>query len=196
MSVLTCGFIGLGLIGGSIARALKKYVPNVEIVAYDINREALLLAKEEAVADVIADAIDESFAGCDYLFLCAPVQKNDANLAAVKSVMKPDCLLTDVGSVKTAIHEAVREAGLESRFVGGHPMAGSERVGFASSKSSLLENAYYILTPTAAVPRGSWRTIGSWWRKWGRFPWCWITGSMIMSRRPSAICPMSSRRLW
>lgn len=152
MSVLTCGFIGLGLIGGSIARALKKYVPNVEIVAYDINREALLLAKEEAVADVIADAIDESFAGCDYLFLCAPVQKNDANLAAVKSVMKPDCLLTDVGSVKTAIHEAVREAGLESRFIGGHPMAGSERVGFASSKSSLLENAYYILTPTAAVP--------------------------------------------
>ncbi len=152
MSVLTCGFIGLGLIGGSIARALKKYVPNVEIIAYDINREALLLAKEESVADVIAYAIDENFSGCDYLFLCAPVQKNDGNLAAVKSVMKPDCLLTDVGSVKTAIHKAVEEAGLENRFIGGHPMAGSERVGFANSKSSLLENAYYILTPTDAVP--------------------------------------------
>lgn len=153
MSQLTCGFIGLGLIGGSIARALKKSVPDIKIIAYDINREALLLAKEAAVADVIAPAIDASFTQCDYLFLCAPVQGNDGNLAAVKAVMKPGCLLTDVGSVKTAIHEAVREAGLEESFIGGHPMAGSERVGFANSKASLLENAYYILTPTARVSR-------------------------------------------
>lgn len=154
MSCLKCGFIGLGLIGGSIARALKRSVPDVEIIAYDTNLETLLLAKEEAIADVAAHAIDGSFAGCDYLFLCAPVQKNDANLAAVKEVMKPDCLLTDVGSVKTAIHEAVEAAGLEDHFVGGHPMAGSERTGFANSRASLLENAYYILTPTASVPTG------------------------------------------
>lgn len=152
MSNLTCGFIGLGLIGGSIARALKKSVPDVRIVAYDVNRETLLLAKKEGVADATASAIDESFSDCDYLFLCAPVQRNDDNLAAVKEVMKTDCLLTDVGSVKTAIHEAVREAGLEGRFIGGHPMAGSERVGFANSRASLLENAYYILTPTDCVP--------------------------------------------
>lgn len=153
MSQLICGFIGLGLIGGSIARALKKSVPDIKIIAYDINREALLLAKEAAVADVVTPAIDASFTQCDYLFLCAPVQGNDGNLEAVKAVMKPGCLLTDVGSVKTAIHEAVREAGLEESFIGGHPMAGSERVGFANSKASLLENAYYILTPTARVSR-------------------------------------------
>lgn len=153
MSQLTCGFIGLGLIGGSIARALKKSVPDIKIIAYDINREALLLAKEAAVADVVTPAIDASFTQCDYLFLCAPVRGNDGNLEAVKAVMKPGCLLTDVGSVKTAIHEAVREAGLEESFIGGHPMAGSERVGFANSKASLLENAYYILTPTALVSR-------------------------------------------
>ena len=153
MSQLICGFIGLGLIGGSIARALKKSVPDIKIIACDINREALLLAKEAAVADVVTPAIDASFTQCDYLFLCAPVRGNDGNLEAVKAVMKPGCLLTDVGSVKTAIHEAVREAGLEESFIGGHPMAGSERVGFANSKASLLENAYYILTPTARVPR-------------------------------------------
>ncbi len=151
--MLTCGFIGLGLIGGSIARALKQNVPDIRIIAYDINREALLLAQRERITDVAADGIDESFSGCDYLFLCAPVQGNDGNLEAVRKIMGPGCLLTDVGSVKTAIHEAVREAGLDSRFIGGHPMAGSERVGFANSKASLLENAYYILTPTASVPR-------------------------------------------
>ncbi len=152
MSRITCGFIGLGLIGGSVARALKQSIPNVSIVAYDINRESLKLALEQGVADVAADSIDSRFSCCNYIFLCAPVQKNDSNLAAVKKVMSPDCLLTDVGSVKTAIHAAVREAGLERRFIGGHPMAGSERTGFANSKASLLENIYYILTPTTQVP--------------------------------------------
>lgn len=153
MSDLTCGFIGLGLIGGSIARALKEHDHHIKIVAYDINPDTLRLAKQDAVADVVTDSIDESFTSCDYLFLCAPVQKNDRNLDAVKKVMGTGCLLTDVGSVKTTIHEAIREAGLEHCFIGGHPMAGSERTGFLNSKAALLENAYYILTPTPSVPR-------------------------------------------
>lgn len=148
---LTCGFIGLGLIGGSIAKALKGAFPDTKIIAYDVNPDALLLAEKEHIADVAADAVDGRFSDCDYLFLCAPVQKNDENLCAVKKVIKPSCTLTDVGSVKTAIHEAVRDAGLEHCFIGGHPMAGSERVGFANSKASLLENAYYILTPSPSV---------------------------------------------
>jgi len=152
MADLNCGFIGLGLIGGSIARALKEYDFHINIIAYDTNREVLALAKAEKVVDVAADAIDESFSVCDYLFLCAPVKKNDSNLAAAAGVMSDDCILTDVGSVKTTIHENVRAAGLENRFIGGHPMAGSERVGFANSKAALLENAYYILTPTPSVP--------------------------------------------
>lgn len=151
MSQLTCGFIGLGLIGGSIARALKNSVPGIRIVAYDLNSQSLKLAREQHIADVAADRIDHRFSCCDYIFLCAPVQKNDANLAAVKEIMSPDCLLTDVGSVKAAIHAAVRDAGLEHCFIGGHPMAGSERTGFANSKASLLENIYYILTPTDKV---------------------------------------------
>lgn len=154
MSNLHCGFIGLGLIGGSIAKALKNARPEIYITAYDTSRSALLLAKEQGVADAAAGKIDESFSGCDYIFLCAPVQGNDDNLAAVKAVMKPGCLLTDVGSVKTGIHEAVHAAGLDECFIGGHPMAGSERVGFANSKASLLEKAYYILTPTPCVPPG------------------------------------------
>lgn len=153
MSELTCGFIGLGLIGGSIARALKQHDHHTKIVAFDIHPETLRQARKDAVVDIAADSIDQRFADCDYLFLCAPVQKNDANLAAVRSVLSPDCLLTDVGSVKTSIHNAIREAGLEDRFIGGHPMAGSERTGYVNSKASLLENAYYVLTPTPSVPR-------------------------------------------
>lgn len=151
MQKLTCGFIGLGLIGGSIARALKEHDREIRIVAYDVNGETLRLACRDGVVDTAARGIDESFADCDYLFLCAPVSGNDANLQAVKRILPEKCLLTDVGSVKSTIHQAVREAGLEHCFIGGHPMAGSERTGYLNSKASLLENAYYILTPTASV---------------------------------------------
>lgn len=148
MSNLHIGFIGLGLIGGSIAKALKKNVEGLKITAYDVNAETLELAVSEGIVDIATDAIDQKFAGCDYIFLCAPVQKNDANLEAVKAVLSENTVLTDVGSVKTDIHEHIKVAGLEKNFIGGHPMAGSERYGYQNSKASLLENAYYILTPT------------------------------------------------
>ncbi len=148
----TFGFIGLGLIGGSIARAIKEKTKDSYIIAYDINEETLQLALSEQIADEITSTVDNRFSKCDYLFLCAPVQKNDDNLKAVKAILTPDCLLTDVGSVKSDIHEAIKVAGLEGQFIGGHPMAGSERVGFINSKAVLLENAYYILTPTETVP--------------------------------------------
>lgn len=145
---LHIGFIGLGLIGGSIARALRENRPEVKITAYDVNTATLEAAIKDSVIDQAAQQIDERFSDCDYLFLCAPVQKNDTNLEAVKKILSPSCTLTDVGSVKTNIHEHIAQAGLEKQFIGGHPMAGSERFGYANSKARLLENAYYILTPT------------------------------------------------
>ena len=152
MSTLTFGFIGLGLIGGSIARAIRQNLPQSQIIAYDINADTLREAAQCGVANVITTRIDASFSDCDYLFLCAPVQKNDENLSAVKEILSPKTLLTDVGSVKSEIHTEIKKAGLEGQFIGGHPMAGSDRIGFINSKAVLLENAYYILTPTDSVP--------------------------------------------
>lgn len=152
MQSTTFGFIGLGLIGGSIARAIKEKIENSRIIAYDINQETLAIAKKEQIADIVTNSIDDNFKECNYIFLCAPVQKNDDNLRSVKKVLSADCLLTDVGSVKNDIHQTITEVGLQSQFIGGHPMAGSERVGFINSKAALLENAYYILTPTEEIP--------------------------------------------
>lgn len=152
MSNLTCGFIGLGLIGGSIAKAVKSYIPTSRLIAYDINTASLELACKEQVIDQICPAIDDSFHECDYLFLCAPVTHNDENLLALKPYLSPDTILTDVGSVKTGIHRQIEALHLQSQFIGGHPMAGSERFGYQNSKASLLENAYYILTPSETVP--------------------------------------------
>lgn len=147
------GFIGLGLIGGSIAKAIRQYYPDYEIVAFDKSKETLALATQDSVIDVAATTIDDNFYHCDYIFLCAPVAFNTAYLSQVSKYLEGDCILTDVGSVKTSIHKEVESLGLEEYFIGGHPMAGSEKSGFANSKAMLIENAYYILTPTKKVSK-------------------------------------------
>lgn len=151
MSVLTCGFIGLGLIGGSLAKALKAADASIRILAFDADRDTLSLAVNEGIVDMAANGIDQTFSLCDYLFLCAPVSCNEENLSAIKSILSPDCLLTDVGSVKSTTHAKITKLGLDAQFIGGHPMAGSERTGYANASPRLLENAYYILTPTPEV---------------------------------------------
>ena len=145
------GFIGLGLIGGSIAKAIRQYYPDYEIVAFDKNKESLALATQESMIDVAATTIDNNFQNCNYIFLCAPVAYNTAYLKQLTEYLNDDCILTDVGSVKTNIHEEVQNLGIGKYFIGGHPMAGSEKSGYSNSKAMLIENAYYILTPTPQV---------------------------------------------
>ena len=147
----TAGFIGLGLIGGSIARALKKYYPNVHILAHTRSTHTTDYALEHGIIDEICDCVDERYLKCDYIFLCAPVECNASYLKALKPYLKKGCILTDVGSTKTNIHKKVEELALEEFFIGGHPMAGSEKTGIENAKAHLLENAYYVLTPASKV---------------------------------------------
>lgn len=149
---LTCGFIGLGLIGGSIAKALRQTYPDAALIGYDTNTQSLQLALREGVLNASVEEIGEEFRDCDYIFLCAPVSCNAQNLEKVKAFLSPQCLLTDVGSVKTDIHSHIEALGLDGQFIGGHPMAGSERTGYLNARALLLENAYYILTPAPGVP--------------------------------------------
>ena len=148
MGSLTVGFIGLGLIGGSVARALKKADPDTVVMAYDRDAESLAEAYKDGTVDILLSGIDSRYSDCDMIFLCAPVSTNMELAAQVAPFMKPGCILTDVGSVKARMHRRIGELGLSDRFIGGHPMAGSERTGYRNSKALLLENAYYIITPT------------------------------------------------
>lgn len=152
MENLTVGFIGFGLIGGSIAKALRKAHPECRIMAYSRSKEPLEAAKQDGVIDIICTKEDPFFGACDYIFMCAPVESNIAYLDFLKENMRPNCILTDVGSVKTPIHDAISAKGMDACFIGGHPMAGSEKTGYANASDLLLENSYYILTPGEGVP--------------------------------------------
>lgn len=143
------GFIGFGLIGGSIARALKNKYTDCIITAYSRSQKPLLLAKSDGNIDVITTTIDKAAFGlCDYIFLCTPVHYISSYIDSLAGIIHPGCTVTDVGSVKGFVHDAASRAGLDSCFIGGHPMTGSESTGYAKSSALLLENAYYIITPT------------------------------------------------
>ena len=148
----TIGFIGLGLIGGSIAKTIRKFHPDYHILAYAKHKETLAAALSCNAIDAVLEEKDERYRTCDYIFLCAPVEYNIEYLKYLKDVISDDCIITDAGSVKGPIHKAVEELGMEHCFIGGHPMAGSEQSGFEHSSDHLLENAYYILTPGGEVP--------------------------------------------
>lgn len=80
--------------------------------------------------------------------MCTPVEYNARYLAEIRPYLKENAIVTDVGSTKSDIHKTVKELQMENCFVGGHPMAGSEKTGYENATDHLLENAYYILTPT------------------------------------------------
>lgn len=147
------GFIGLGLIGGSIARAIRHFYPDAEIIACSRTRATVEQAVSDGVVNRIPDGINEDFSDCDYIFLCAPVSSNAEYLEKLRPLIGPGCIITDVGSTKSDIHAKVEELGMEANFIGGHPMAGSEKTGYANSKRILIENAYYVITPTEHVPK-------------------------------------------
>ena len=133
------GIVGLGLIGGSLAKAIHGKTDVKEIVAIDTDPKAGELASSEGVIVNFSTDDLSILDGSDLVILCAPVD-------AIKK-MQPELsklnigLITDVGSVKAPVMEAISL----SNFVGGHPMAGSERHGYACSSGSLFENALYVI---------------------------------------------------
>jgi prephenate dehydrogenase len=143
------GFIGLGLIGGSIAKAIKQKYPQTTIIGHASHASTLEQAYNAGVISNNSKLDLSEFASCDVLFLCSPVGINIDYLKELAPLLSKDCILTDVGSVKGDIHAAVDKLRLEKQFIGGHPMTGSEKTGFENSAPSLLENAYYILTSDA-----------------------------------------------
>ncbi len=151
MSIKQLGFIGLGLIGGSIVKTTKRIFPDIRIIALSGHQSTITQAYAEGLIENEKNASIEDFADCDYIFLCTPVQQNLEYIKQLKDIMKDSCILTDVGSVKGDIHRAIKDLGMEAHFIGGHPMAGSEKTGLSNATAYLLENAYYIITPTSQV---------------------------------------------
>ena len=94
------GFVGLGLIGGSIAKAVRYFYPEAELVACSRTKASVEQAIKEGVIDSVLEDVNVGFGDCDYIFLCAPVASNAKYLEQLKPVIGKGCVVTDVGSTK------------------------------------------------------------------------------------------------
>lgn len=151
------GIIGFGLIGGSMAKALKKNnAQHSYIVGYDLDQSSLQQAFEEGIIDEIAANTTSAFKGCNVIFIGTPISSISSIIESLIPHVGKDCILTDIGSTKLGIVEEVqniiKKSEKELYFLGGHPMVGSEKSGYRNSSDYLFENAYYILTPTSDTP--------------------------------------------
>ena len=151
----TYGFIGLGLIGGSLAKMIRKNEPDARIICYSRNKEKLLPAVQDKIIDSRLTQPGEELGKCDIIFLCTPVLYFEDILFKIKDHISDGQIITDVGSVKVAPAEAAKKAGLSASFIGGHPMAGSEKTGYENSDAELLKGCTYILTPAYYTPPDS-----------------------------------------
>ncbi len=149
-------FIGLGLIGGSMALALRGY-PNAEIYGVDRNDNTRFEALGvNAVRAAWKDAKDAPLEDMDVTVLCLHPQAAADFVREHAHRLKTGSLLTDVCGVKRPLRDAVGQ--LEARnftYLGGHPMAGKERGGFEHASPDLFRGAHYILTPDDTVPESA-----------------------------------------
>ncbi|QDP40456.1 prephenate dehydrogenase [Radiobacillus deserti] len=141
--------VGLGLIGGSLAKNIKQTTTNI-VIGFDTNRKSLEFAEMNEIIDYAVPSFEEGVYEADYIILSAPVSITISYLETMKNLKpKKQVLVTDVSSVKATVMEAVKEWNCSSfTFIGGHPMAGSHKRGIQAAKAHLFENAFYILTPS------------------------------------------------
>jgi len=137
------GIIGLGFMGGCIAKALITSPKICSITAFDNNLDSLKQAKKDkSITEYTINL--EDFKDTDIIFLCIPVGFISEYANKLKNIVKKDCIITDIGSTKNSIIQSLEK--INVNFVGGHPMVGSERTGYKTSNNYLFENTYYIIT--------------------------------------------------
>jgi len=161
MDKIKITIIGLGLIGGSLAKALHDKLGIRGITAVDTDRQALELALSQGVIARGITAADSGVASSDIIFVCTPVKQTFGYIAELAPHIKSTCIITDVGSTKEEIIRKVDELPNPPCFIGGHPMAGTERSGFINSYAHLFENAYYVLTPSASASAEALETLSA-----------------------------------
>jgi prephenate dehydrogenase len=161
--------VGLGLLGGSVAKAARGLGLADEIVAVGRDRERLEPALRDGMVDRITTDLADGVGGADFCLLATPVATLAALLPAVWAALPADAVLTDVGSTKAAIVRAAERLG-EGRplaFVGSHPMAGSEQAGYRVSRPDLFRGATVILTPTERTDSHAVKRVGAFWEALG-----------------------------
>jgi prephenate dehydrogenase len=157
---------GPGLIGGSVAMAIKSRCPHLHLTIWGRNPASLKEIRRLNLADSVENDASKAAADADLVILCTPVGSLEAIAATIAPHLRSDAVVTDAGSVKGCVVQRL-EPLLGSRFVGAHPMAGSEKSGISAARADLFAGAPCILTPEASTDPRALRLVGALWTTLG-----------------------------
>lgn len=161
--------IGVGLIGGSLARALKKANAVGEVVGSGRDAAHLEKAKALGVIDRFETDISAAVKGCDMVVVAVPLGAMQSVFEKIAAVVTDDMVITDVGSAKESVVKAAQTAfkTIPNTFVPGHPIAGTEKSGVEASFSELYENRRVIITPLESSSSDAVLKVSSMWQACG-----------------------------
>lgn len=164
----TIAVIGLGFIGGSLAKAARTRNACTALVGWSHLADNRALAHDSKIVDATVDSIEQAVVDADLVVLCTPVNQIARLLGKLGPQLKPGTIVTDVGSTKRTIVKAGEKAiASPCAFVGSHPMAGSERSGLDASRAELFQDAFCIVTPTDKTDREALTRVERFWHSLG-----------------------------
>ena len=156
--------LGPGLIGGSIALALRRTGPS-HVTLWARRPEAVREILSAGCADTATDDLAAAVKDADVVVLCVPVGAMGGLASAITPHLRRDCVVTDVGSVKGPVIAELRPLFRErALFVGSHPMAGSEHTGLAAARANLFDHTTCIVTPEADTDAVALAAVGEFWK--------------------------------
>ncbi|RYY27817.1 MAG: prephenate/arogenate dehydrogenase family protein [Sphingomonadales bacterium] len=159
--------IGLGLIGSSIARAVQQYMPTVRVTGHDADPEVRATAVRIGLCDDVADTPGAAVIDADLVILCVPVGAMGEAAAMIAADLPADAILSDVGSCKESVIEAVRAAAPNAVFVPAHPVAGTEKSGPEAGFATLFRHRWCIVTPPEGTDPLAIERVGEFWKRLG-----------------------------
>lgn len=159
--------IGLGLIGSSIARAVKERLPDVMVTGHDASGDVRDIARALGLCDAVNDDAAVAVTDADLVILAVPVGGMAAAASAMASGLGQDTIISDVGSSKASVAEALAKALPGHIVIPAHPVAGTENSGPAAGFASLFEGRWCIITPDAAAPADAVAALTAFWEALG-----------------------------
>ena len=159
--------VGLGLIGSSIARAVRATMPTVRITGHDADPQVRATATRIDLCDDIADHAGAAVIDADLVILCVPVGAMGAVAAEIAADLPADAIVSDVGGSKESVLAALRAALPDAVIVPGHPVAGTEHSGPEAGFATLFRGRWCILTPEEGTPEAAVARLRTFWENLG-----------------------------
>lgn len=169
MNFSKVAILGPGVLGGSIALALRRLRnPDLQIAMWARRQEAVAEAQSKQIADIVSVELEPMVRDADLVIFCVPIGSMAALAEKIAPLISSETLVTDVGSVKSSVVAALGTVFQNrARFVGSHPMAGSEQTGLNAARADLFQNAMCMITPDDPAQKNAVRELRAFWEALG-----------------------------